>query len=101
MSGWISTFGAPRGHRVRFLYSSAGPERARTLECECGWGITYSTDRSRTDALNEHARHCDAVRLQAKSIGERDAAAELVERASSDDVSRFDDAPHPADVEES
>ena len=121
MSGWITTLAPLRGHRVRFLYGTnknglgtfAGIDATvRTLECECGWEITYSEEHcTRQSAIDEHARHVDAIRKRATSIGERDAAAELElrerrdmlvdldARPDDDDVRRFDDVPHPADEE--
>lgn len=108
MTGWIATFGAPRGHRVRFLYGSYTDgngafhgidTRVRTIECECGWKLTYP-EQSRQHALEQHARHCADQRAAAgSSIGERDAAAELVERAASDELERLAELPHPAELE--
>lgn len=125
-AGWIATFGAPRGHRVRFLYGSysdgngvfAGVDvKVRTIECECGWGITYSSESGRQSALEEHARHVDAIRKNARSIGERDAAAELAAaeleqrehrdmlvdlhaRPADDSEQRLAALPHPAELGE-
>jgi hypothetical protein len=92
---WIATIGAPRGHRVRFTYSATGPMNIRTLECECGWKVTYRDDKPRGDGIAAHARHCDLVRLRGWPDPQTGESLALVREVGPE---RFESVPHPAEL---
>jgi hypothetical protein len=121
---WIATIGAPKGHRVRFLYQNG--ERpgqwdesvaTRTIECECGWRLTYA-GHSRKEAFIAHARHAHnqtrdelVASANAATIGardahvvdhfraERDLLVDMNARPDDDDANRLDGLPHPSELE--